>query len=404
MPQRRSPRAAPPRSRACAASAPCSGSIQQRSTCCRAPVHQNRRAARRCDGRPSIVARDRRSGGSLAVGLMATAAILAHLGDLNLEAVEILGGVHGGLGIAGKLGEPGGEIGLVFPNRRQCRGIPAGLGSVREERRRFIARLGEGRERLLRCGEIEGLLGLQHVGGDLALIAVGFHQCLAGSDRVALRHQRGGAEREHCNDERGADHLSCSLCGLISAPGGAGWAASRKHPDGFFYSRRGENWNPAGMPDLRVTTSLQRFASDFKPKNTPESWACQRPPVPKRYEEVLPRAGELQDRAPNDHDSVNSAKGAGGRGRVTAYASAYLPRSPPRAAPPLPACPHGGCGKPARAHPRWRSSPPGKTRWRPPPPPPSPPADWSGTGRCRSRRRAAGYRPRAAGHSPSTRR
>src|SRR5262249_5768207 len=59
----------------------------------------------------------------LAVGLMTTTAILAHLGDLNLEAVEVLGCVPGRLGLGGKLGEPGGEIGLVLPNRRQRRGI-----------------------------------------------------------------------------------------------------------------------------------------------------------------------------------------------------------------------------------------------------------------------------------------
>src|SRR5262245_65966474 len=47
---------------------------------------------------------------------------------------------------------------------------------------------------------------------------------------------------------------------------------------------------------------------------------------------------------PSDHDSVNSAKARAGR--VTAYASAYLPRSLPRAAPPSPACPRGGCGRP----------------------------------------------------------
>src|SRR5262249_7034203 len=195
-----------------------------RPTYCRAPAcHQSR-------GRPvaPTAALDgddcKRLRGLLAVGLVTAAAILAHLGDLNLEAVEILGCADGGLGIAGKLGELGREIGLVFPNRRQCRGIAAALGIVREECRRLVARLGEGREHLLRFVEIEGPLGLQHVGGNLALIAIGLHQGLAGSDRVALGHERGGAEREHCNDECGADHLSCSLCELISAPGGAALA------------------------------------------------------------------------------------------------------------------------------------------------------------------------------------
>src|SRR5215471_19846593 len=123
MPQPRSPRAAPPPSRACAASARFSDSIRYRPTYRGAPAcHQSR-------GRPvaPTAAPDgddpKRLRRLLAVGPMTTAAILAHLGDLDLEAVEVLGCVHGGLGVAGKLGEPGGEIGLVFPNRRQGRGI-----------------------------------------------------------------------------------------------------------------------------------------------------------------------------------------------------------------------------------------------------------------------------------------
>src|SRR5262245_47995043 len=147
----------------------------------------------------------------LAVGLVTTAAILAHLGDLDLEAVEVLDCGPGRLGVAGELGEPGGEIGLVLPNHGQCRGIAATLGIVREECRRLLARLGEGRKHLFRCVEIEGLLGLQHVGGNLALFAIGLHQRLAGSDGIALRHQRGGPEREYCNDKRGADHLLLPL-------------------------------------------------------------------------------------------------------------------------------------------------------------------------------------------------
>src|ERR1700719_1799513 len=169
------------------------------------------RAARRADGRPPICDDPRRLRRLLAVGLMATAAILAHLGNLNLEAVEILGCVHGRLGLAGKLGEPGVEIGFVFPDRRKSRGVATGLGIVREECGRLLARLGEGREHLFRGVEIEGLLGLQHVGGNLALVAVGLHQRLAGSDGIALSHQRGGPEREHCNDERSADHLLLPL-------------------------------------------------------------------------------------------------------------------------------------------------------------------------------------------------
>src|SRR5262249_7138437 len=176
---------------------------------------------------------------------------------------------------------------------------------------------------------------------------------------------------------------------------------SRKHPDEFFYSRRGENWNPAGVPDLRITTSLQGFASDFKPKNTAESLACQHPPVPKRHEKVLPRAGGMRGWAPGQQQFRKRHRGGGGSPASPPVSS---PGAPPRAARPSPPGPGGGCGRPARAHPRCRSSPPGKSRWRPPPPPPSPLADWSGTARCTSRRRAAGYRRRAAGRSPSTRR
>src|SRR5215831_6838467 len=62
-------------------------------------------------------------------------------------------------------------------------------------------------------------------------------------------------------------------------------------PMDFFIPGGAKTGSPAGLPDLRVTTSLQRFVSDFKPKNIPESWACQRPPVPKRYEKVLPKDG-----------------------------------------------------------------------------------------------------------------
>src|SRR5260221_12631048 len=45
----------------------------------------------------------------------------------------------------------------------------------------LLACLGEGREHLFRCVEIEGLLGLQHVRGNLALVPVGLHQRLAAS-------------------------------------------------------------------------------------------------------------------------------------------------------------------------------------------------------------------------------
>src|SRR4029077_20227659 len=104
-----------------------------------------RKGGHRADGRPAR-AGAKRLRRPLAVGLVAPAAVFAHLGDLNLEAVEILGRVQGRLGIVGELGELRLEIGLVFPDRRQRGGIAADLGVVREQGRRLLARLGEGRQ------------------------------------------------------------------------------------------------------------------------------------------------------------------------------------------------------------------------------------------------------------------
>src|ERR1700745_135052 len=255
MLRRRSPQGSPLASQACAASATLSGPIRVRRLQKRA-AHESRgrlvapTAAPDCDD-------PKRSRRLLAVGLVTPAAILAHLGDLDLEAVEVLGRGPGRLGLAGKLGEPGGEIGLVLPNRGQCRGIATGLGIVREEYRRLLACLGEGREHLFRCVEIEGLLGLQHVGGNLALVAIGLHQRLASSDRVALRHQRGGPEREHCNNKRGADHLVLPLWIDLRA-GGAGWWASRKQPGPFFYSRWRKAQFPRASGGFEIPPCLQR--------------------------------------------------------------------------------------------------------------------------------------------------
>src|SRR5262245_17685730 len=98
MPQRRSPRAAPPRLRACAASAPCSGSINvvghvaERRPTVKGEGGPSRR-------RPPPSNDHKRLLRLLAVGLMTTTAILAHLGDLNLEAVEVLGCIPGRLGL-----------------------------------------------------------------------------------------------------------------------------------------------------------------------------------------------------------------------------------------------------------------------------------------------------------------
>src|SRR6266436_4262958 len=65
-------------------------------------------------GRPSIAMRAKRLRRPFAVGSMAPDAILAHLGQLNLEALEILGCLDRRLRVAGELGEPRREIGLVL--------------------------------------------------------------------------------------------------------------------------------------------------------------------------------------------------------------------------------------------------------------------------------------------------
>src|SRR5262249_34415906 len=182
--------------------------------------------------------------------------------------------------------------------------------------------------------------------------------------------------------------ISCSLCELSSAPGGAGWWASRKQLGRFFYSRWGENWEPSWWTGLAVAASLQRFASDFKSKNMTRVMS-------------LPASADSDVAGASAAKALRSAAAGPQRSRfreqgnsaqITAYPPACPRQPPPTGAPPSLACPHGGCGKRARARPRRRSSPPGKTRWPPPPPPPSPPTDWCGTARCASRRRAAGYR------------
>src|SRR5713226_1521799 len=115
---------------------------------------------------------------------MTAAAVLPYLCDLHLEGVGVRGRRSGGLRIGYELGELGLEIGFVLPDRRQGRGVAAGLRAIGEERA-YLFRLREGREDLLGGVEVEGLLALQHVGGNLALVAVRLHDGLAGRDRIA---------------------------------------------------------------------------------------------------------------------------------------------------------------------------------------------------------------------------
>src|SRR5205823_3152511 len=82
-------------------------------------------------GRLLIAIRAKRLRCPLAVGSMAPDAILAHFGQLNLEAVEVVDCADRRLRVARELGEPRREVGLVLPNRGQCRGI-AVLGPIRK--------------------------------------------------------------------------------------------------------------------------------------------------------------------------------------------------------------------------------------------------------------------------------
>src|SRR5262249_15823897 len=191
--------------------------------------------------RPSMYAERLRR--PLAVGSMAPDAILAHFGQLNLEAVEVLDCLSRHLRDAGELGEPRSEIGLVLPNRRQRRGI-AVLGLIRKSRRSLLARFGKRRERFFRLFEIERPLGLCHFDHNSLLYPVGLHQSLAGSDGIVLGEKRGGTERKHSGSKRETDHDTSSLdCSLVERfarrPARLGWAHPRP-PTDFRYSRRRE--------------------------------------------------------------------------------------------------------------------------------------------------------------------
>src|ERR1700745_2456725 len=116
MPRRRSRQGSPPPARACAASASLLVLSELVGWEAR-PVSKAEGGSSRRRPPPPICDDPKRLRRLLAVGLVATAAILAHLGDLDLEAIEILGRVPGRLGLAGELGELGGEISLGLPNR-----------------------------------------------------------------------------------------------------------------------------------------------------------------------------------------------------------------------------------------------------------------------------------------------
>src|SRR6516225_7981716 len=101
MLRRRSPRGSPPASRACAASGALfrfdlSSSVAKR----RLPAKPG--AARRAPMAAPDCHDRKRLRRLFAVGLMTAAAILAHLGDLDLEAVEVRGRGRRRLGIAGE--------------------------------------------------------------------------------------------------------------------------------------------------------------------------------------------------------------------------------------------------------------------------------------------------------------
>src|SRR5499426_3505156 len=87
--------------------------------------------------RSSGAAVQRRSALTLAIGLVTATAVLLHLGELRLEAVEVRDLPLRRLGLVGELGQPGLEVGLVLPDGRQCRGVAAGLGILGKQRVRL---------------------------------------------------------------------------------------------------------------------------------------------------------------------------------------------------------------------------------------------------------------------------
>src|SRR5262245_38621110 len=178
----------------------------------RRSMPEGRRVPR--DGRPSVPVPRMRSALALAVGLVTSAAVLLHLGELRLERVEILRGGLGRLGFVGELRQLGVEIGLVLPDRRQCRRVAPRLRTLRKQR----VHLGDllvGGENQLRLGEIERLLALRHLAAEPGLLAVGLHDGLAGGNRILLGGDGGHAERNGSNRKHSADDHVVSLMALF---------------------------------------------------------------------------------------------------------------------------------------------------------------------------------------------
>src|SRR5712671_1464683 len=147
-----------------------------------------------------------------AIVRVASAAVLLHRrkGLLETRLILHLGGRL--LRVGAELGELGVDVGLLLPDRRQRRGFAPGLGIFGKQ----VRHLGGGvlvlRENRLCLGKVERLLALHVFGAQRSLLAVGFHQSLAGRDRV-LRDRSGKTEREGGHGKHGAPHRVFSLGG-----------------------------------------------------------------------------------------------------------------------------------------------------------------------------------------------
>src|SRR4029077_4416732 len=122
----------------------------------------------------------------LAIGLMATAAVLAQLTELSLEAFEVLRCLCRCFRLTRQLCKPGLEICLVFPDRRQGRGVASGFRAIGKQSGRFFAGLRESGERLVCSVEIERPFPLGHLSRNPSLIAVGLHQRFSRCNWISL--------------------------------------------------------------------------------------------------------------------------------------------------------------------------------------------------------------------------